>query len=262
MPEREYFSYRYAIPGFTFLLLVILINHVPLLQILSDSAFGAFLAFLSLFTGSAIGFLVSQFWWLLYIWKGRIFGIKELRPAKHVLIKECKKHGANAKIEESKAPIEAILDYINHRGIENEISRYRKRRWDMYHVLSSTLLSLFIGLGVGIGLRMYYERYLFNNSLESMRQTLRSTLSSLEAFLNNPEAVAFLAILICWLILLIAFVMGIHEILTNYRPVLDAFILHEFEVAKAGEDLVKVFPEYFPSEAPTNAERKDGINHE
>lgn len=67
MSERQYFSLRYAIPGFAFILILIGINFVPLLKFLEEipafkDSFGAFLAFFSLFSGSAIGFLISQFW--------------------------------------------------------------------------------------------------------------------------------------------------------------------------------------------------------
>ena len=54
MPERGYFSFRYSIPGYTFILLVIAVNIVPLLTILSDASigpfFGAFLAFVKKLT--------------------------------------------------------------------------------------------------------------------------------------------------------------------------------------------------------------------
>lgn len=104
MPEREYFSFRYAIPGYTFLLLVVLINYIPLLTILratgAGQVFGAFLAFLSLFTGSAIGFLVSQFWWLYFSHGDRIFGVNGYETLRNFLIEMCRRHGL---IEETEA---------------------------------------------------------------------------------------------------------------------------------------------------------------
>ena len=71
MSDRQYFDFRSVVPGFVFILLLIGINFVPILKFLQNPAFsdffGAFLAFLTLFSGSAIGFLISQIHW--YGWQ-------------------------------------------------------------------------------------------------------------------------------------------------------------------------------------------------
>jgi len=67
MPERSFFDWRTAFLGYTFILIIMGINYIPLAKILENtslgSTFGAVLAFLTLVSGSAIGFLVSQVWW-------------------------------------------------------------------------------------------------------------------------------------------------------------------------------------------------------
>jgi len=64
MSERRYFSLRYTVPGYTFILLVIGINYVPLIEFMKTTGapevFGAILAFASLLTGSALGYLRNK----------------------------------------------------------------------------------------------------------------------------------------------------------------------------------------------------------
>jgi hypothetical protein len=149
MPEREYFSFRYAIPGYIFILLVVAINHVPLLRFLeiteAGEVFAALLGFLSLFAGSALGFLISQIW---YWWFGRkrakkpgVYGIDELEQVDKALIKKLQKLGLRKDAEDNKRAMLAIADYIVYRK-EELLLGYARRRWDMYHVLSSTIHTL------------------------------------------------------------------------------------------------------------------------
>ena len=69
MAERSYFSLRYAIPGYTFLLLFISINYRVVLSSFQTGKMipeflDMFFAFLIALSGSAIGFPVSQSWFL------------------------------------------------------------------------------------------------------------------------------------------------------------------------------------------------------
>lgn len=215
MSQREYFSYRFAVPGYTFILLVIAFNYVPLLKILeitkADAAFGAFLAFLSLFTGSAIGFLISQIWLLIFKRNAnmRRHGIiRELEPATEALIKTLEKHGLE-EIEDKKKVVTAICDYIVYSEKEKKLISMINRRWDVYHTLSSILLALVIGTGVGIGFRIYYEVFLFNASF--------SILSNAEAV---AEAVALTFVFICVGFLVFVIWRGRQRIITEYCPLL------------------------------------------
>jgi len=236
MSEREYFSYRYAIPGYTVILLVVAINYVPLLEILNSPQggdfFGAFLAFLSLFTGSAVGFLISQFWWLRFLRKpqGGVFKIGGFELLKSFLIEECMNYGL---IQEKKeqAPMEAILDYIRHRETKEEISKYAERRWDMYHVLSSTFYSLATGFGVGWAFRGYYQFSIFACAPVTFSAEFLA------------ELFAQLFILFCVVALLLTIYYGRKRLMTNYYPTLKAFIRHE--LGEMGKELPKVFPDFF-----------------
>lgn len=66
--ERTFFSLRYTIPGYTFLLILILVTMPKLLVLftasLSTDLIGMFLGFL--LSGPPVGFLVSQIWYVLF----------------------------------------------------------------------------------------------------------------------------------------------------------------------------------------------------
>jgi hypothetical protein len=167
MSERQYFALRYAIPGFAFILLIIGLNFVPLLKFLevtkfSDS-FGAFLAFLTLFSGSAIGFLISQFWWL---WWQHHFGILRVKQYKESLKAFLEKFEFREKdldlylkslTAEEKRQFHTAVDYVSHYKAEKETLVIAERRWDMYHMLSATKIALFWGLLSGVVFRLYYQ---------------------------------------------------------------------------------------------------------
>ena len=72
MSERSFFDLRYAVPGFTFLLFLVLILRVEFLSFLrlfttpDTSLVGFSLGLLTLMSGSVIGFLISQIWYAYY----------------------------------------------------------------------------------------------------------------------------------------------------------------------------------------------------
>lgn len=167
MSERQYFSLRYAIPGFALILVFIAINYVPLLKIMKEvtevsEVFGASLAFLALFSGSALGFLISQAWWWWFQCKVGIWGIGKFKKAitaffeRYGLEKPCN--------TDEKRKFLSVLDYVSHSCSDEKVLALAERRWDMYHILSSTYLTLGIGVVTAILCRFYYEWTVFNCS--------------------------------------------------------------------------------------------------
>lgn len=243
MSERGYFAFRYAIPGYTFMLIVIAFNHIPLLNFLGTTevgqVFGAIVGLLSLLAGSALGFLISQIWFWWFLRKRSqgpgVYGIKELKQADKTFMEKLRKLGLLKEVESNKEVLLAISDYIFHRESEVFLGIIY-RRWDFYHVLSSTLITLPIGLAVAIGCRIYAEIFLFKATFG---------LPSFEVLLQRitgGEAVALMIIFVfvCFFVLLF------HKIrrrfIVEYSPMVEAVIL-KTEVKK--RELQKVFPKYF-----------------
>ena len=246
MPEREYFSFRYVIPGFTFILLVIAINNVPLLKILkeswADSAFGAFLGFLSLFAGSAIGFLISQFWyWWLHghpiLEKDEFENIaleilKFLKSSKE--IEEIKNNNlSKEEIHKNIEAINTIFEYVIRLEKQDKFFELAERRWDMYNVLSCTKLILVIGVIAGSICRVYYHYSVFDGSLSSS--------------LINAEVVALIMILISVGSLLVVFCRAGKRLWSEESPqLMRAIVIKSTEEnQKLKEDVEKLFPKYF-----------------
>lgn len=242
MPEREYFSLRYAIPGYTLILLVIGINHVPLLEILErtklEAAFGAFLAFLSLFTGSALGFLVSQFWWWRYHRKGGLFGVPKFKEVLDVLIDNLdlsdhsKDRLKKLQKNEDKIKLIAVYDYVSHSEKEDGLLAYVERRWDMHHLLSSTMWSLAIGLAVGIYCRIFSEFFLFESSFSIPH-------------VKNAELIALLSIVASVVLLIFVLHRGVQWNVSEYSPV-EAVRIRD-SVCAQKENIKKIIKDLFPN---------------
>jgi hypothetical protein len=151
MSEREYLSLRYAVPGFTLILIVLGTNSVPLLNAMSDkglsSVLGAVLTFLA--TGSAIGFLISQFWYVRLFWEDSAF-LGELVRMQSILKGKVdfnyEKAGRNN--DERLRTLNVVMDHIAF-SKDKEIYQYVQRRCDLYHTMSSTSLAIVLGLKFG-----------------------------------------------------------------------------------------------------------------
>lgn len=138
------------------------------------------------------------------------------------------------KITERKIAIEAVLDYIVLQQEEKTILKYTERRWDMYHVLSSTYHTIWIGAVFGGILRLYYQFSLFNGFL---------SITSL------AEHVALVSIFVLTLLLLLLVGRGRRMLMTEYRPIFEAFVRHS-EVSE--KNLRKVLPDFFKPEPITD----------
>ena len=255
MPEREFFSFRFAIPGYILILFIIAINYVPLLRIFETSeageVFGAFLAFLSLFSGSALGFLISQFSWYRFDSKGRIFGIKRCKKATNAFIERLEDRTGQKIVipdinpEKRKVLLDLshILDYIilttqggkGKERAEDRLWSYAERKWDMYHVFSSTRLALILGFGLGTTFRIYYELFIFGTF-----QLLQD--SALSDKVALPEFWAYSFLLLSFVILVILIQTVRHNVEGEYCDTLE-FIVRNCE--PCAQDMRRAFPEYF-----------------
>jgi len=163
MSSREYFSLRYAAPGFSLILVIIGLNFYPIFEILKESVtnnvFGIVLSFLSLFAGSAIGFIVAQIWFAYFTFRKldakRIFKHSE---------KDMENHFGWApgdEVEDKDSTLSAVLDYMLLFEKDKNKWGYCQRKWDIYHIMSTTLVSLIFGVGVGLILRTILSLYFF-----------------------------------------------------------------------------------------------------
>jgi hypothetical protein len=245
MSQREFFSYRFAVPGYIFILFLLAINYVPLLTILKetglDSAFGAFLAFLSLFTGSALGFMIAQFWWWWFNHKGRTFGLKKLEGAEKALINKYKPEIENAAETERKKWHILIFDYIILNGDKqgDKLWKYAERRWDIYHVLSSTCLALIISYIIGVFVRIYFEIFIFQSSVLTLINAFSWD------FLSGSYGAEFFAqifFLICMIISLAFVQKGRENIIEEYSRIVEA-VVHHSHIER--ERLRAIFPSCF-----------------
>jgi len=157
MSERAYFGLRYALPGYTFILMAFLIIW-PNLQTLflqdvirfDTSLFSAFLAFFTLLEGSAIGFLVSQLWYWFYDF---ILRENSLKPARRFLQQQNTYGLTQEDTPEGIHKQTVFLDYIVQLA-EKQLLAYTERRWDLLNTLGSTLVAVLLGSFIGFLIRV------------------------------------------------------------------------------------------------------------
>jgi hypothetical protein len=151
MPERTFFTLRYALPGYTFILVTLLVAY-PKLRMLSVpnhnvELIGAFLAFFTLLSGVAIGFLVSQFWYVAH----NSFLLRCFLPETRKLVED--EFGL---VKDPKRQM-VFLDHIHHLQ-DPETVTYTQRRFDLFHTLASSLFAIFFGLLCGVLVRIDFFR--------------------------------------------------------------------------------------------------------
>lgn len=234
MSERGYFSLRYAIPGYTFILIVAAINYVPLVMLEITEGGELFGAFLALLTGSAIGWLVTQ----PYSWHFQrgfgILGIEAFRDTCNVLVE---KYGLFRPPwnKDQRWRVMAVFDYISHsveKGKET-LFRFETRRWDMYHLLSSTSWTLWIASAVGMLLRIYYEYFFFEPFHEIPFQNFNVNP------IQNAEFAALIVIFASAGFFYFLLREGRHRIISEYVCITEARVRHS-EVEP--EEIREAFP--------------------
>jgi len=127
---------------------------------------GAFLAFLTLLSGGAIGFLVSELWYVVfaYVLMGNYGKLSKLRP----FLRD--KYG----LTEDRHHQILFMDYILRQS-SSETQIYTQRRFDLLHICCSTFVTIPIGLLFGLMIRLGW--FTMNTSLDTaIASLLRSSL--------------------------------------------------------------------------------------
>jgi len=243
MPERGYFSLRYAIPGYTFILVVVGINYFPLTEFITKTGapefFGAILAFISLLTGSALGFLISQFWWWWFHMRGGFFGTKGFKQEELMLTEEYKLVLPNES-KERRNVAEAILDFAMGLEKKERISELIWRRWDMYHLLSATFHTLWVGVAVGIVYRLSFEHFLYKTF--GLKLILEGKISPWQ----KAESVFLLLLFVGVCVLLFLFWRSRRNLIDKFYPLHKALVRRSLQ--ENMDELTKAFPSYFPKQ--------------
>lgn len=243
MPEREYFSLRYLAPGFSFILIVIGLNYAPIIDILkatasgtNENALGLVLSLVSLLASSAIGFLISQFWFAWF--NGRRIDARIYEPLEKTMnAKLGWKLGRKGK--ERDQALSSIMDYMLLRGEEKEW-KYCQRKWDIYMLLGCTLASLVLGVIVGLISRvtlnsLFYlvEPSKWLNAFQSLDQVAKI------------DIMLFVFTLISVLFLGIVLSLTKGQAFGEYYPMMEILINRNGSKSELKQELKEAFPDLF-----------------
>ena len=162
MSERSFFTLRYSLPGFTFLLFLFLICLEEIIMLNKILGSELFIAIFSFFSAPAIGFFVSQVWYIfyynrfqIYYWKSRCK--KEPRIYMEYLHKF-------KKIKRDPIIAEVVANFIYNHNVSN-IRSYVSRRWDLIRIFGSTQCSIFISILFGLFIKIIRSIFnILNNS--------------------------------------------------------------------------------------------------
>lgn len=236
MPERTFFTLRYALPGYTFVLVALLVAYPKLESIILNNAtpidvtlVSAFLAFFTLLSGGAIGFIVSQVWYNLYHFCVLSHDVRKARKfleEKYNLTKDTHHQVV-------------FLDHVFHLSSKETIA-YMGRRFDLKHTLGSMLSATFIGSLFGLLVRVDWFR------TDIMLKDIIDSLSGAYVPLHVPSLTAYDvgAIIIITILSIFLF--------TSYRYISKEFAMMAYvSVRKVVKS--ELFPNskaeaYFPSE--------------
>lgn len=235
MSDREYFSLRYTVPGFVLILLIFGTNYSVILNIISrhgaTDVFSVSIAILSLFASSSIGFLVSQIWFCIFHYK-RIYASilrKEDMESSMKTSFGWKKADEIENISNEKERDEIMgtaIDYLlNDPSVGSNLFKFFQRKIDLYHTMSSAVISLSIGLGLGTISRLVLilsGRYLFHTLLDQF------------LFFFTFVAGSFFIIILMYLR---------KQIFFEYHPMLKLFLSRKHE-QKNIQKLYELFPDY------------------
>ncbi|HLE75416.1 MAG TPA: hypothetical protein VI864_05165 [Candidatus Bathyarchaeia archaeon] len=155
--SRSYFNIRYAAPGYTFILIIVLITLPQLIEIFSKfnikllsggittELLAVLLAFVSLLGGFAMGFLVSQVWYVFFS-----YFIRE-HYGRYPQIRNFLEGTLDRRINDRYLRF-FIIDYI-HRFSDEKTLTYTQRRWDLMNTCSSTFAATALGALFGYVIR-------------------------------------------------------------------------------------------------------------
>jgi prepilin signal peptidase PulO-like enzyme (type II secretory pathway) len=241
VPEREYFSLRYAVPGFIIILIIVGLNYSPIVETLKPSGpsdiFGVVISFLSLFAGSAIGFLVAQFWFGWFNWR-RIDAKRVYKRHLQIMKDKFRWRPENDLEDKDNASVlSAVLDYMLLYEKDNNKWGYCQRKWDIYHILSCSLISLIIGFSIGLPLRIAFNYWIFSSSSILDFSALNTQ--------TKTDVLLFMFTLLSVIVFLILVFLTRRQIFNEYHKMLDIFVNHMAGNEKFLKELKDTFPDHF-----------------
>lgn len=202
--------------------------------------FGAVFAFLYLLSGSAVGFLVSQLWYVFFNWHffGKYYDHEEINRVLKCKLKPTERVDFHR--------LHVFSDYIQRLSKSKEMLIYAQRRWDLIHIFGSAIFAIASGFLVGI---VYY---LINT--ENQFATLGAAL--------KIHWMLILLIVISTGLILVCLGKGLFRTLKEHsiaRLILIQEVLDENEKKDLLIRLKRSFPKYF--QASEEKEKKSPNQH-
>ena len=239
MSTRSFFNLRETIPGFIFILIICLINIEPIRTFTGAEDVGDSTRFLvgvlTVFSGSTIGFLLSQLWWPIYhLGKLHYFDVWPRFSSKNCinLLIEKYRLTEDTSIGSVRNVISVFGFIIHYQGTEKKyetLFTYSTRRWDVYHLLSLTKISVILSSIFGYILRFY----ILSNSLSYWEGNIPNILIFMNVLAQILLFIGTLIVSHGWDTVSIALIKACK---LDYIDLLHHFPLHFFNVIRLLDD--------------------------
>jgi hypothetical protein len=157
--DRSFFNYRNVIPGYSFLLILLSMNIGGILTLVDQytgdpaeivAVIGIVIGFVTLFSGSALGYLLCQIWFLISHWAFDAYAFKWKTNKRRDLLKIIDKDiYTRPKSESHKEQV--FLDYVIHEYGEKtpNVGSFFSRRWDVYNTNGASIFSIVFSFVIG-----------------------------------------------------------------------------------------------------------------
>lgn len=110
---------------------------------------GIFLSIVTLLSGSALGFLISQIWFIIFNYIVKMQRITKKRKSYNILMDNFPNFINN------KDDLFSLMNYILTSEIKENMTIFVTRKNDLFSSLATTIFSIISGLIIGIGLKKY-----------------------------------------------------------------------------------------------------------
>jgi hypothetical protein len=148
--SRSWFSYRYAVPGFVFVIVFLIENAEPLIHhvgpVSMNTGVELGIALLTFLASPSLGFLIAQAWYC-------IFEIVRKRSWDH----EWRAELLSRKLHDDKSFVTEAdyLFYHDNTFLTPVLRHHLTRRWDLFHTLACTILSFGLAYLFGTVFRFF-----------------------------------------------------------------------------------------------------------
>ena len=161
MSERSFFNFRYSIPGYIFLIFMVMVYPGVIRDISTIAGSELIGLIIGIMSGPALGFLISQIWYTFYYNSKKMNIYKNNRELRKYMNYLHKKY----KIKNDPEILECACNFLYSHYNNDTLREYGNRRWDLFRIMGISKLSIIFGLICGVVFLFFNNKINFCNQI-------------------------------------------------------------------------------------------------